>query len=290
MAATMHIALFATLNRPRALQIVRDTTAWLQARGHAVRLAPGLAQATDCAVCATSETELLDGVDLGISIGGDGTMLGAARLCAPHGVPVLGVNAGALGFLTEVTPEELFTHLPRVLDGDMTLERRLMVQATAQRAGEARAEVHALNDIVVRQGSAGRLIKLDVRVAGHQLGLFSADGLIISTPTGSTAYGLSAGGPIVHPSAQVLLLVPICPHSLSFRPMVIPITDPLEILCIGDQHGDEMLMIPDGQHPTALQAGDRVICATAPAPALLVKLGLDSFYDRLRVKLRWGGQ
>ncbi len=289
MAGTMQIALFATLNRPRALQIVRDTTAWLQARGHAVRLAPGLAQATACAICATSDAELLDGADLGISIGGDGTMLGAVRLCAPYGVPVLGVNAGALGFLTEVTPEDLFTHLPRVLAGETTLERRLMVQATAQRQGVTLGVSCALNDIVLRQGASGRLIKLDVRVAGHQLGLFSADGLIISTPTGSTAYSLSAGGPIVHPATQVLQLVPICPHSLSFRPVVIPLTDPLEILCIGDQYGDAMHMIPDGQQPLAVQAGDRIICAPAPQEALLVKLGLDSFYDRLRVKLRWGG-
>jgi len=285
----MNIALFATLNRPRALQIVRETSEWLRAHQHTVLLAPELAPAIGCAACVPSTVEWMAEAQLAISIGGDGTMLSAVRAAAPFNVPVLGVNAGALGFLTEVTPEQLPELLPRVLAGEYTVEPRMLLRGSLQRGATEIATMTALNDIVVRQGAQGRLIKLDVRVAGHHLGTFSADGIIVSTPTGSTAYGLSAGGPIVHPAAQVLLLIPICPHSLSFRPLVAPATDPLEIYCEGNQQGDEMLIIPDGQEPISAQHGDRLICAPAPEHALLVKLGLGSFYDRLRDKLQWGG-
>lgn len=285
----MQIALFATVGRPRAVNIAQDITGWLLRHGHQVRLAPQLAQACSCGVSCATDGELVAGADLAIAVGGDGTMLGAVRACAPFSVPVLGVNAGALGFLTELTPENLPTYLPQIVDGQYTVESRMMLQAQLYRGEASVADAIALNDIVVRQGAKGRLISLDVSVAGHKLGRFSADGLIFSTPTGSTAYGLSAGGPIVHPTTLAVVLVPICPHSLSFRPMVIPPTDPIEILCRSNQHGDEMMLTSDGQEPITVLQDDRIIVRPAEKYALLVKLGLFSFYDRLREKLRWGG-
>lgn len=285
----MRIAVIASLHRPRALEIARQTVDWLLKRGNPVRMAPALAQALDCATCRAPAEQVVVGTDIVIAIGGDGTMLGAVRDAAPHHVPVLGVNAGALGFLTELTPEEVPLYLPHVLEGAYTTEARMMLHAEIMRGEQVIGSSLALNDIVVRQGAKGRLINLDVVVAGHQLGYFGADGLIISSPTGSTAYGLSAGGPIVHPLTSVLVLVPICPHSLAFRPMVIPARDPVQILCESNQHGDEMMVSADGQDPFTVFPGDRVIVHPAPEQALLVKLGLSPFYDRLREKLQWGG-
>ena len=285
----MQIALFATLMRPHALDIVRQTASWLLAREQTVRMAPALARAIDCGPCAVPEEQVIAGADLALAIGGDGTVLGAVRAAAPARVPVLGMNAGALGFLTELSPTQMTTYLPRVLAGDYTLEPRMMLRARAYRGDALLREDIALNDVVVRQGAKGRLVTLELAIAGYHLGRMSADGLILSTPTGSTAYGMAAGGPIIHPIAQVMVMVPICPHSFSFRPMVIPATDPMEIRCESNQHGDEMMLSVDGQQPETLFAGDRVIIQPAAEQALLVKLGLSPFYDRLREKLQWGG-
>lgn len=287
----MRIAIIATIHRPHAVEIVRRTVSWLLAHDHAVCMADALAEATGCAGCGSPDEEAaMAGAELALSIGGDGTMLSTATLAAPYGVPVLGVNAGALGFLTELTPDELPEYLPRVLAGDYTTERRLMLRARLQRGDAVIAEQYALNDVVVRQGFTSRMVNLEVQVAGHRLGRLGADGLIVSTPTGSSAYCLSAGGPIIHPATSVVVLVPICPHSLSFRPLVFPASDALEILCEGNAHGDEMLVTTDGQQPVTACPGDRVTITAASEPALLVKLGLFTFYDRLREKLQWGGK
>jgi len=286
----MRIAIFASLHRPHALEIVRRTVAWLHDHDQSVQMAEPLARAVNCFECGIPEETAVDGADFAVSIGGDGTMLGAVRIAAPAGVPVLGVNAGALGFLTEITPEELPISLPRLLDGEYTLESRMMLEASLYRGNALLGVMRALNDIVVRQGAKGRLITLHQLVAGHELGDMGADGVIVSTPTGSTAYSLAAGGPIVHPTVSVMVLVPINPHSLSFRPMVVPATDPVEILCVGNPHNDEMLVTADGQEPVIARSGDRVVVRPAPDPALLVKFGLSSFYDRLREKLLWGGR
>jgi len=286
----MQIALFATLQRPHAVGIVRQLTGWLLVRGHVVRMAPDLAAAADCPDCAVDTDAVVNGSDLSIAVGGDGTMLGAVRASALSNVPVLGVNAGDLGFLTQLTPDQLYEYLPHVLAGEYIPEERLMLRARILRGDDVVNELLAFNDIVVRQGPKGRIIRLDVKVAGHHLGRFAADGLILSTPTGSTAYGLAAGGPIIHPAASVIGLVPICPHSLSFRPMVIPATDPVEIICEGNPHGDEMLISSDGQDPLTLCTGDRVIVCPAAEHATLVTCDLFSFYERLRDKLHWGSR
>lgn len=286
----MQIAIIATVNRPHAVEIVRQTVSWLLARRHHPRMSQALAEATGCEACGVPPEDVMAGAEMALSIGGDGTMLSTASMAAPYNVPVLGVNAGALGFLTELTPEELPEYLPRIIDGDYTLEPRMMLRAQLWRDEHLVMETLALNDIVVRQAATSRLINLEVQVAGHRLGRFGADGLILATPTGSTAYCLSAGGPIVHPTAQVMVLVPVCPHSLSFRPVVIPALDTVEILCEGNAHGDNMLVTTDGQEPTAAYPGARVIIRAAEERALLVKLGLFTFYDRLREKLDWGGK
>lgn len=285
----MHIAIFATLNRPLALEVVHEVIPWLMARGHHISVGPEVGKLVAYPQYRVPEDQVIQGADLVLSIGGDGTMLGAVRAAAPFGVPVLGINAGALGFLTELAREQTFEYLPRVLAGDYTIEARMMLTATLRRGSTTVTEFVGLNDAVVRQGATGRLIHLDVQVAGHTLGHFSADGLIVSTPTGSTAYNLSAGGAIIHPTASVISLVPICPHSLSFRPIIIPAADPIAIFCEGNAHSDEMMITVDGQPPTPVLPGDHIILTPAPQSGLLIKLGLASFYDRLREKLQWGG-
>lgn len=286
----MEFAFFATFHRPHALEIVRQTVAWLLDHGQTVRVPRRLAEEVGCQSCGVPDDQVVDGSDLTIAIGGDGTMLGAVRECASSGVPVLGVNAGALGFLTELSPEELPAYLPRLIDGDFTLEPRMMLQTQIHRAGAVVCRLTALNDVVIRQGAKGRLITLQLLVAGHELGDMGADGIIISTPTGSTAYGLAAGGPIVHPTSSVMIVVPICPHSFSFRPMVVPAVDPIEVICLGNQHNDEMMATADGQEPVTVLTGDRLVIQPAVEHALLVKFGLSSFYVRLREKLQWGGR
>jgi NAD+ kinase len=285
----MIVTLIATNNRPAAITIVQQLTDWMLAHGHSIRMSPALAQVCGGVCLECSVADVIVGADLAIAVGGDGTMLGAVRIAAPHRVPVLGINAGALGFLTELSPEELPTFLPRIVSGEYDLEERLMLEATIRRGEEVVGEITALNDIVVRQGATGRLINLTVTVAQSHLGHFAADGLILSTPTGSTAYGLSAGGPIVHPSTSALVLVPICPHSLSFRPMVIPSSDAVEIFCEGNPLNDEMMLTADGQDSRRVLAGDSIRVRVSPDTARLVKFAHFSFYDRLREKLQWGG-
>lgn len=285
----MRIALFATTNRPKALVIVQHITELLLQAGQQVRMAPELAHACVTPNCAVPEDEVVIDADLAMAIGGDGTMLRAVRNAAPHGVPIIGLNAGALGFLTELTPDQLPDYLPRILNGDYAIEQRMMISGQLLRESQVIANILALNDIVIHQGGKGRLIHLDVTVAGSQLGHFGADGVIFSTPTGSTAYGMAAGGPIINPTATVIALVPICPHSLSFRPMVIPTTDVIQVFCGSNQHDDEMMVTADGQDPIPARYGDRVIIQPAQRSAQLVKLDLFSFYDRLREKLQWGG-
>jgi len=286
----MQVAIFATLNRPHTLEIARQVIRWLHEYGHTVRLDPALGRAVNCLECRVPEELVVAGANLAISIGGDGTMLGAVRAAASEQVPVLGVNAGALGFITELTPEELPEYLPRVLAGEYLLEKRMMLTGMLMRDDRVLTELLALNDIVIRQGATGRMIKLNVLVSGHQLSRMSADGLIISTPTGSTAYGLSAGGPIVHPATSVMVLVPICPHSLTFRPLVIPAADPIEVICEGNAHGDHLLVTADGQEPVPAAPGDCIVISPAKDPALFVKISPFTFYDRLRDKLQWGGK
>jgi NAD+ kinase len=286
----MQIALFASLIRPDAVGIVRRTVSWLLEHGHGVRMSVTLAEGVGCASCGLQDSEIIDGANLALAIGGDGTMLNVAAIAAPRQVPVLGVNAGALGFLTELTPEQLPDYLPRVLAGDYTMEPRMLLRARLHRGDTVVADSLALNDIVVRQGPQNRMINLEVLVAGHRLGRLTADGLILSTPTGSTAYCLSAGGPIVHPTASVVVLVPICPHSLSFRPMVIPAMDPVTIQLESNRHGDEMMVTTDGNAPLVGLPGDCLTIEPAPEHALFVKLNLFSFYDRLREKLQWGAK
>ncbi len=235
-----------------------------------------------------SRDELPEAVDLMLVLGGDGTLLGMADRIGQSGrnIPIIGVNFGHLGFLTELAVEELYPVLEAAIRGTAPIDERLMLQVRIIRRGATFAERVVLNDAVVSRGALSRVIELSVSVAEHFFARFLADGLIVSSPTGSTAYNLSAGGPIVHPSVDALLLTPIAPHTLTNRPVVIPATSPVTIQPLIVAPSEQVYLTLDGQTGFQLLAGDQVTVGRARAPMRLVR-ARQNYFDVLRQKLKW---
>lgn len=226
-------------------------------------------------------------VDCVISLGGDGTFLRAARLMAPHGVPVLGINMGTLGFLTEIEMSEIQEALGKIISQQYYIEDRMMLKAEVIREDEVVNSFVGLNDVVVNKGPLARLNTLEIYAQQEFVATFKADGLIISSPTGSTAYSLSAGGPIVYPDIQVIILTPVCPHTLHSRPIVIPADKSVRVV-IARQQSESMLTI-DGQYCIKLLNGDEVVVGKAPYYAKLIRLKEHQFFSILREKLKTEG-
>jgi NAD+ kinase len=236
-------------------------------------------------VVAAKKPDLPGQTDLLVVLGGDGTLLSVARRVGDLGVPILGVNLGGLGFLTALTVDELFPALEGVLRGELVVEERMMLGATVSRQGERLADYVALNDVVIMKSAMSRIIRLDVAVDEQFATGYRADGLILSTPTGSTAYCLSAGGPIVVPTMDAVILTPICSHTLTNRPLVLPATQRLTVTLLSDQ--DVMLTL-DGQVGFALMRDDTVEVRRAAARTRLLRLPQRHFFSVLRTKLKWG--
>lgn len=224
--------------------------------------------------------------DLVIALGGDGTLLSVARSLR-DGTPLLGVNMGNLGFLTEIGRTELYPTMVKVLAGEFTLEERSLLSVTVHRRDGELIEFRALNDAVIAKGARSRIIELNLTVDECPVARYRADGLIVSTPTGSTAYNLSAGGPILFPQLPVTVLTPICPHTLSLRPMAVPSSSLIEVVLETQQ--EEVYVTVDGQESTTLGFKDRVLITRCEACTRLVKTSDRTFFDSLRGKLRWGG-
>jgi NAD+ kinase len=226
-------------------------------------------------------------LDLLLTLGGDGTLLRGARMVIAAGVPVLGINLGHLGFLTSASPEEMEAALAGWLAGDSELDPRMALEVHAE-DGEGRpGRRHlALNDAVIHKGGAARVIRLHVSGLRDEVGSYSADGIILATPTGSTAYSLSAGGPIVSPTVDCIIATPICPHTLGVRPLVLPADETVTVEVLSAS--EELMLTLDGQDSEPLAAGQRVIARRAPEPVRLVRLPGQSFFSTLRRKLRWG--
>ncbi len=225
-------------------------------------------------------------IDFAIVLGGDGTLLGAARGLGPWGIPLLGVNLGHFGFLTELETDNLFCRLPEFLSGDFTKDQRLMLYAEVVRNGKVVFRSRALNEACVTKGPYGRLTVLSLRVSGKDVDTYAADGLIISTPTGSTAYSLSAGGPIVSPQINAFLVTPICPHTLYSRSIVVPSSDSCEIeITLPSQ--STMLSL-DGQEFFSLEKNDMIIVKKSKFKVVLLRRNEWSFYDVLRKKMKEG--
>jgi len=224
--------------------------------------------------------------DLAVVVGGDGTLLAAARLLGDRQVPILAINHGGLGFLTEVTLEEMYPALERVLGGHFIAEPRMMMDIAVVRAGKQLADYRALNDVVINKGSLSRIIELDVRVDGQYVSSFRADGLIVATPTGSTAYSLSAGGPIIFPTMSAMVVTPICSHTLTNRPIVLPPGVKIDVKLHSSQ--DEVYITVDGQVGLTLQIDDRLTIEKSDVPVKLVAPAGKNYFDVLRGKLKWG--
>lgn len=237
----------------------------------------------------TSRDDIPNGVDLVVVLGGDGTLLSMAGRIAQAGrdIPILGVNFGSLGFLTEIRIDELYPCLETVLKGDIRFDERLMLRAEAIRPGRGADTRIVLNDVVFTKAALSRMIELSVHVNGRLVTRVKADGLIIASPTGSTAYNLAAGGPIVHPLVDAFVLTPIAPHTLTNRPIVIPASGVVEIHPLVED-SDEVFVTYDGQTGYKLGRGDIVRVERAPKPLRLISAPNRTYFEVLREKLKWG--
>jgi NAD+ kinase len=235
--------------------------------------------------CLTRE-ELAGKVDLLIVLGGDGTLLSAARALGGHKIPVLPVNLGGLGFLTAITLDRIYDELERALLGEQRVVPRRMLHGDLVRDGQIIQSYEALNDLVINKTQIARMIDLETLVDSQYVSTFKADGLIIATPTGSTAYSLSAGGPILFPAVEALCITPVCPHMLTNRPVVVPATSVIEIICRTSDN--EAFLTADGQVGEPLRHEDRIVCRSSAHSIHLVRPPKMFFFDVLRQKLKWG--
>ncbi len=278
------VGLVVKRNRPRAARLAARMVAMLRRRGRRVLadVDGDLAGAP-----ARAKAELARECDLLVVLGGDGTLLSVARH-VDGTLPILGVNMGELGFLTEVTEAEALPMLARVLSGDYELDRRMTLAATLERRGRVVRRFRALNDVVISNGSLARIVSFSVSVDELALASYRADGVIVATPTGSTAYSLSAGGPVVEPTVQALLVSPISPHTLSNRPVVLRPEAVVRIV-VAERENDAILTI-DGQESMALAGRDVVVARRGRASVSLVRSPDRTYYDILRAKLGWGAR
>jgi NAD+ kinase len=280
------VGIVAKPDAARAQGVILQLLPWLATRGRSVVLEKETADLVPSAVTdAAGRAELPGQVDLLIILGGDGTLLSMARAVGDLGVPLLGVNLGGLGFLTATTLDEMFPALEAYFGGHMAIEERMLLAARIVRNGQPLGEYAALNDIVITKSAMSRIIDLSVSVEGRYATAYRADGLIISTPTGSTAYSLSAGGPILFPTMDAVVLTPICSHTLTNRPIVVPGTDHIEVTLLADQ---EVMATMDGQVGVGLREGDTVEIRKAAARIRLVRFPQKDFFSVLRTKLKWG--
>ncbi len=230
--------------------------------------------------------EMAAKVDLLIVLGGDGTLLAAARALHGHAIPILAVNLGGLGFLTSVTLDELYPVLESVIDGKHRTTNRMMLDAEIVHANKPSEMQCALNDAVANKAALARMLDFDVAVDGNHVGRYRADGLIVATPTGSTAYSLAAGGPIIHPALDAFVITPICPHMLTNRPLVVPDTAKVELDFV--ELGEPVFLTLDGQVGFQLEPKDRVIITKSASKVTFVSPPRLTYYEILRSKLRWG--
>ena len=234
-----------------------------------------------------AETEIASVSDLIIAVGGDGTMLYAARLAREDNVPLLGINRGRLGFLADVTPDEMLQSLGKILDGDYSRESRLMLDARLETSDGSVVTTAAMNDIVLQRRGTGRMVDFETSIAGQYVNTHSGDGLIVATPTGSTAYALSCGGPIIEPQLDAIVVVPICPHTLSDRPVVVPASLEIEVKLL-KRADTQAEVAADGHSFGALSPDDRLLIGAADKRITLIHPPGHDFYEILRSKLHWG--
>jgi NAD+ kinase len=275
------IGLIANLEKENVPELIKKTIDWLRVRNCKPLLAPPAARALGFPEYSVQEVG--EEADCLVVVGGDGTLLGSARKVAPQGIPILGVNIGRIGFLTEIDAPDLFAALDRLLAGEYRIDARMMLEARVYRQGKCVEQSIALNDAVVTKGAFARLIFLETFVGDEYVATYPADGLIVATPTGSTAYSLSAGGPLVSPEVDLMLVTPICPHSLWARPLVIRADRKVRINV--NSQKEEVMLTMDGQRGFRLEEHDVVVVTRSPFQARFIRIKNKSFYYLLRKKL-----
>jgi NAD+ kinase len=280
------IGLLSNLEKDKIASLINDIQGWLDDRGVTLILDDETAGRINKLSTGCTRREMVKKVECLMVLGGDGSLLSSARLAAPAGVPVFGVNLGRLGFLTEVDIPHLYGALEQLLTGKYTIVERMMLEACVIRGEQTYAPVSGLNDAVITKGGFARLIIFDAVVDGQHFNSYHADGVIISTPTGSTAYSLSAGGPLVAPDLDLMVVTPICPHALWARPLVISADSEVRIILLSDL--GEVMLTMDGQHGMPLRCGDTVKIRKANHRAKFIKLNNRTFFDILREKLKEG--
>jgi NAD+ kinase len=281
------IGIVANLRKPHVTNVATSIVRLVEQRGATVSVQDRLAALIGRDDLALPLESYPGKVDIVFVLGGDGTLLGVARRLAAHRIPLLGINLGHLGFLSESEPEDMEEAVSRVLKGNYYLEKRLMIEADVLRNGKRLKKYIALNDVNIGKGALGRMVTLQVYVDDMYLDQYVGDGLIVSTPTGSTAYSLSCGGPIVSPQINVILITPICPHTLSARPVVVSDEQQIRIE-VSATHSDVGISI-DGQEGMRLEDGDRVVVRESSHFTTLVKWRERGFFDVLRAKLSGNG-
>lgn len=279
------VVVVAKIGPPEGARITAELADWLAGRGIEVLFDPQTAKVLS-RTATPSKNRVPADVDLAIVAGGDGTLLSIARTATPREIPILGVNFGSLGFLTELQPDEMFEGLEELLAGHYSIDERQTLRVRFHREGRKEQEYAALNDAVIAKSALARMITIGVRVDGAHVTTYTSDGLIVASPTGSTAYALSAGGPILDPRMSAFVIAPICPHSMNYRPLVVPGGVSIEVTLQDDD--EEVYLTLDGQIGHPFTAADRLVVDTHPHPVRLVRVNGLSFFEILRRKLRWG--
>jgi len=290
-ASIKRIGVVVKPQQPDALETLCRLAAWLNERG--IRLI-GLAeigheqikQKTGCDVEIVKDEQLASSVDLILVLGGDGTMIATARMIGDTEVPVIGVNYGGLGYLAEFPIDELFSALEAILSGQYKVQERVMLAVELWRGEELITRNRVLNDVVVNKSALARIIEIEAYLNSQIVNLFRADGLIVATPTGSTAYNLSAGGPVIYPSMNAVVITPICPFTLSNRPIVVPDESSIEVRLMTDK--EEVALTLDGQVGFPLEVNDRIVISKSDTSFNLVQPPNRNYFDVLRDKLKWG--
>lgn len=280
------VGIMAKVHDPRCQGVAMELLDWLRARGCVPLPEIHLARHIGSDVGASPE-ELGERSDLMVVLGGDGTLISAIRAIGDHHVPVLGVNLGSLGFLTEITLDDMYSSLSGWLGGEFHETSRMMLEIMLDRGGEIVESHHVLNDVVINKGALARIVDLETSVDEQYLTTYKADGLIIATPTGSTGYSLSAGGPIIHPGIDSIVVTPICPHTLTNRPIVVSDASTVRVM-LRTMPDEEVFLTLDGQVGVRLLAGDLVTVTASKRRARLVSSPTRCYFEVLRTKLKWG--
>jgi NAD+ kinase len=291
MSSIKRIGIVLKPHQPEALKTICELAQWLADRGIALVGGPNVERErieheTGCSVTEVDSDQLAASVDLILVLGGDGTMIATARMIGDQEVPVLGVNYGGLGYLAEFRIEELYSALESILSDNYRLDKRVMLAVELLRGSELITRNRVLNDVVINKSALARIIEIEVYFSQQFVNSFRADGLIISTPTGSTAYNLSAGGPVVFPSMNAIVITPICPFTLTNRPIVVPDDAVIELRLKTEQ--EDVALTLDGQVGFPLKVNDRAVIRKSRTTFNLIQPSNRNYFDVLRDKLRWG--